>query len=370
MRGPLAEVRSRLTGWRRGERLPTWQDRASLRIKRPLWRRPAAWLIGLALAVVLVFALAAAWYVYSLTPLKPGAPARRVVISKGESPAGIARQLQQQGIIRDQRAFRVYLRLSGTQNSLKAGAYALSPAMSSVRVAEFLYQGKVNPLKVTIPPGLTLDGLAARLKEYGFDRADIQAALTGAYQGQLFAAKPPGSSLEGYVFPDTYEILPGDKVSVLLAKTFNQFDRQLAAGRFEERLAQRGLNLYQGITLASIVQQEVGDPAQQKMVAMVFENRLRSDMPLGADVTFIYAAKQLGVTPNPSLDSPYNTRIHKGLPPGPISNFNLSALEAVTAPAPGDYLYFVVGDNGVIHYARTLAEHEQNVKNFCQKGCQ
>ncbi len=366
----LNDIRRRLDGWKPWDDRPVGRAGASLSLRRPVWRRPATWSLALGIVLALAAAGAAGWYYYSLTPADPGAPARRVVIAKGETPSGIARQLQREGIIRNRQAFRLYIKLSGVQNHLKAGAYALSPSMSARTVADYLYQGRVTPLKITILPGLTLNELSDELRTYGFDRADIQASLSAAYQSQLFADKPAGTSLEGYVFPDTYEILPGDSVRSLLSKSFEQFSRQLAASDLTARLQSRGLNLYQAITLASIVQQEVGDPAEQKKVAMVFENRLKAGMTLGADVTFIYAAKQLGVAPSANLNSPYNTRINKGLPPGPIGNFNLSALEAVASPAPGDYFYFVAGDDKVIHYARTLAEHEQNIKNYCKKQCQ
>ncbi len=101
----------------------------------------------------------------------------------------------------------------------------------------------------------------------------------------------------------------------------------------------------------------------------MFYNRLKHNLPLGSDVTFIYAARQLGVTPSPDLNSPYNTRIHKGLPPGPISNMTISALEAVAHPAPGNYLFFVAGDDGTIHFARTAQEHEQNIQKYCHNLC-
>ncbi len=113
----------------------------------------------------------------------------------------------------------------------------------------------------------------------------------------------------------------------------------------------------------------MANPADQKQVAQIFYKRLGEDIPLGADATFVYAAKKLGVTPSVDLDSPYNTRVHAGLPPGPISTPGLSALQAVAQPAPGDYLYFVSGDDGQTYFARTQEEHEANAAQYCKVNC-
>jgi UPF0755 protein len=138
----------------------------------------------------------------------------------------------------------------------------------------------------------------------------------------------------------------------------------------------QGLSLYQGITLASIIQREVlsvggatTPTSDQQQVAQVFFSRLTIGMPLGSDVTFIYGAKKLGVEPISTLNSPYNTRIIAGLPPGPISSPGLTALIATAQPADGDYLYFVAGDDGTTHFGRTLVEHEQNVRQYCTIEC-
>ena len=138
---------------------------------------------------------------------------------------------------------------------------------------------------------------------------------------------------------------------------------------FENRLRAQGLSLRDGIILASIVQKEVSDVAVQPAVAQVFLKRLRENISLGSDVTFLYIAKKEGREPSIYDPSPYNTRQHKGLPPGPIANFNLAALEAVASPAAGDYLYFVAGDDGATHFARTEAEHKANIAAYCKKLC-
>jgi UPF0755 protein len=141
------------------------------------------------------------------------------------------------------------------------------------------------------------------------------------------------------------------------------------------------LNLYQGITLASVVQSELDcedkkTPERkercyqyQRTIAQIFLKRLREGTSLGSDVTFIYAANKQHIAPTVTIDSPYNTRLHPGLPPGPISSPGELALKAVANPTDTDYLFFIAGDDGLIYFAKTDAEHQKNIKNHCQIGC-
>ena len=145
----------------------------------------------------------------------------------------------------------------------------------------------------------------------------------------------------------------------------------------EEKFKARGLTLYQGITLASIIQREsigcgsgVETCEDQRKIASVFYNRLKANMPLGSDVTYQYIADKTGVERSPNLKSPYNTRIQKGLTPGPIASPSLSALNAAADPINSDYLYFLSGDDDITYFAKTNEEHEANVKAHCQKKCQ
>lgn len=137
----------------------------------------------------------------------------------------------------------------------------------------------------------------------------------------------------------------------------------------QSALAAQGLNVFQGITLASIVEQETSNSADQPIVAQVFLSRLKQNMSLGSDVTAIYASAIAGVKTNLNINSLYNTHLHTGLPPGPIGNFTADVLRAVAHPATTDYLYFVSGDDGIMHYSHTEAEHEAAVSQYCIKKC-
>ena len=130
------------------------------------------------------------------------------------------------------------------------------------------------------------------------------------------------------------------------------------------------MSLYQGITLASIIQREVNAEGDQRQVAQVFLLRLKDDISLGSDVTYQYIADKTGVPRDPGLDSPYNTRVVKGLPPGPISAPGRLALDAVANPATGDYKFFLSGDDDKTYFGRTQAEHEKNIADHCKMKCQ
>lgn len=311
-------------------------------------------------------------YQWALRPVEPQATGSvRFIISDGESSRDIAENLKQAGLIRSRTAFRIYTDLNDTKATLQAGSYALSRTMSVAAIVEHLSGGKTDEINITILPGMTLRDLAddtgdGSLVRQGYDAEDIELALTAEYDHPLLRGKPAGVSLEGYIYPETYRVLANADAQALFMRSFDEFYEVLQDHNLPDRLAARGLTLHQGLTLASIIQQEVKDEADQKQVAQVFLKRLAEDMELGSDPTFIYAAERDGRTPTINYDSPYNTRRNKGLPPGPIGTFNLSALLAVVDPAPGDYLYFAAGDDHVTRFATTLEEHERNVEQYGQ----
>ena len=137
----------------------------------------------------------------------------------------------------------------------------------------------------------------------------------------------------------------------------------------EQAFKKKGLSLYEGITLASIIQREVIGAEDQKLVAGIFYNRLAQGEPLGSDVTYQYAADKTGQERSPDLDSPYNTRRYKGLPPGPIAVPGESALMAAANPTKTDYIFFLSGDDDKTYFAETQAGHEENIKNHCAQKC-
>lgn len=309
------------------------------------------------------------WYTEALKPLSQQESRVRVTIPKGADVSQIGDLLEQKKVIKSARAFGRYVANSHNKNNLQAGTYAFSPSYSVQKIVGMLANGEVDSFNLTLTPGKRLDQIVASLTKAGFEKSQLDAALGKQYNHPLFAGKPATADLEGYIFPDTYHLDAETTSEKLLTTTFDTFWQQIQKEGLVEKLQAQGLNLYQGITLASIVQQEVTDYEDQQMVAQVFERRLKENMPLGADPTFRYASKKAGVPDAINIDSPYNTRRYKGLPPGPIGNFNIAALRAVANPSATDFLYFVAGDDGVTRFSKTQAEHEALTKQYCVELC-
>jgi UPF0755 protein len=329
------------------------------------------WIIGGFVALLVILTAAALmWYKTALTPVNAGDTARiRVEISSGSTPAMIAQELEGKKLIRSQLAFDIYTRLTGTRATLQAGTYSLAPSESTQAIVSHLVSGNVDHFSMTFLPGATLAENTAKLVKAGYTVEEVEAALKKTYDSPLFADKPASADLEGYIYGETYDFDSSATVEQILSKTFEQYYKVIQDNNLVEGFKAHGLNLYQGITLASIIQREVPGHGDQKQVAQVFYSRLGINMPLGSDVTYQYAAKKLGVEPSPSLDSPYNTRRYPGLPPGPIATPGVGALLAVANPSQGDYLYFLSGDDDVTYFARTNEEHEANIRDHCKVKC-
>lgn len=325
-----------------------------------------------------------AWYSMQLSPVDTGDTAMRTVsIESGSTPTMIATTLQEEGVIRSATAFLWYTRFEGVQNNLQAGAYRLSPSESTQEIVEHLTSGRVDTFNVTLYPGATLVDNSDRdeakkydvttaLKRAGFTDEQIQAGLAAdysEYNDTLFQGRPASADLEGYIFGETYNMPSDASVEDVLRTSFDHFWKVIEDNDLVSKYEEQGLNLYQGITLASIIQRESGgdDKAQ---IAQVFFLRYREGGMLGSDVTYQYITDKLGVPRDINYDSPYNTRIKTGLPPGPISSPGEVSLIAVGSPASTDYRYFLSGDDDVTYFARTYEEHMANIRNHCQQKCQ
>ena len=289
-------------------------------------------------------------------------------VKSGTDAVTISNNLESKGLIRNSQIFRLYLKDKQLLDKLQAGYYLLSPSMTSEEIAEVIVSGKVATRTIRIPPGLTLLKIKKYLVKSGFSSKEVDSALKAQYRGEIFASKPELASLEGLIFPDTYNIPLKSGPEELIQLSLDNFESKIS-DEMKTGIKENNLTLYEAITLSSIVQKEISNPKDQKQVAQVFLKRLEISMNLGSDVTFLYVAEQTGKKPNINVDSPYNTRRYPGLPPGPISNFNISALEAVSFPSDGDYLYFVAGDNGKTYFSKTLQEHEDYASKYCIELC-
>lgn len=346
---------------------------------RSTWKKVTYALIAAGLFVALVAGGAAAYYFSMIRPVSQDSRNIKVKIEDNTSIAQIGQLLKGKGLIRDERVFSVYTKMTGMGAKLKAGTYHLSPSESLAQIVEHITKGANDEFMLTFYPGATLRDTTDKdekkktdvktvLKRAGYDEKEIETALSKQYQHPLFQDKPASADLEGYVYGETYKFASEATVEDILKYTFDEYYAQIKKHDLIARFKDRGLNLYQGITLASIIQREVY-AQDMKQVAQVFYSRMSIDMPLGSDVTYQYAADKTGVERSVNLDSPYNTRRYGGLPPGPISTPGIDALRAVAEPADGDYLYFLSGDDNITYYGRTEAEHQSNIDNHCKEKC-
>lgn len=336
-------------------------------------KKPRKWLwfaVPLVIVALLVAAVIGAWgwYTDALKAKSQDETPVSLEVQSGASIEQVAQELEQKGVIKSSLAFSIYMKL-GEKNVIKTGNYLFAPNQPVEEIVNWLNEGRVSTRRVTILPGQTLKQIRETLVNDGFTQEAVDEALAKTYNHPVLADKPANATLEGYIYPETYFVTLSSAPDELIARSLDEFERVINENGLKEKLAARGFDLYEGITLASIIAKEVTNPEDQKQVSQVFQTRLERGIMLGSDVTYHYAADMLGIERAVNIDSPYNTRIHTGLPPGPIGNFNLPALLAVAAPAPGDYLFFVAGDDGTTHYSRTIQEHEENIRKYCQKLC-
>ena len=326
--------------------------------------------LGLLLTLIIAFVGAFLYYQQQLSAVDQKNTEKIVVtIKEGSTPSVIGSLLKEKGLIRSDAAFGLYTRLNGTQNNLQAGAYRLSPSESTPEIVAHLLSGKVDTFNITFLPGATLAQNREVLLKAGYTATEVDAGLSATYESPLFESKPAASDFEGYIYGETYKFGSDATVEDVLNYVFQVYATVLEKNNLAAQFKTQGLTVYEGITLASIIQRESigGDEPQ---IASVFYNRKVAGMPLGSDVTYQYAADKAGVARDTELNSPYNTRVVVGLPPGPIAAPGLNALKAVAAPAKTDYLFFLSGDDDITYYGRTLSEHESNIKAHCQAKCQ
>lgn len=235
---------------------------------------------------------------------------------------------------------------------------------------------KAESFKFTIRPGETIFDVKNSLIEVGYSADEATEALAADYNFAFLKERPAGATLEGFLYGETHEFYQGTPAKEVIETFLGEMDKVIRENNLEAAFANQGLSLFEGITLASVVQKEAGEGAQPT-VAQVFLSRLENNIMLGSDVTVSYALDIVdpertiyGANADAlTVDSCYNTRLYRGLPCGPISNPGLSALLAVANPSDTSYLYFLTGDDGLMYYSYTEDEHIQNVSEHCQSLC-
>lgn len=312
-------------------------------------------------AVFLMWFIPQAW---TSNP-KPDAPIVNVTVAQGDGSEKIAQLLEERGVITSSWAFERYASLDPAITRAKPGTYPLKFGMSFRSIVRILAIGpERDEVSITVPEGKTLVQEAEIIAKQGVSVSQAMAATDPAAWKQDFpwiASLPIGSTLEGYLFPNTYRVWRDQLPEGLIKKQLEEFDKRYP--EIEKEAKAQGKTVHEIVTLASIVEREVAGDADRKVVAGIFWRRLREGMPLQSDATVNYVTKAGRARPtlkDLEATSPYNTYRNKGLPPGPISNPGDAAIEAVLHPDDHGYRFFLTDENGKAYYARTFDEHKAN----------
>ncbi len=296
----------------------------------------------------------------------PNGDPRPFVIARGETASDIGQHLERDGVIRAAVAFEYVLYENGTQDSLQSGTYTVSPALSPRTLAKLFEKAPGEQTVLKIIEGWRLTEIAAAV-EKSFPKVSkgsfIAAAVVGDRKNAVLAGLDAKTSLEGFLFPDTYFMKPDATAAQIIDTLLDQFE-QRAGATLRAAAAQRKTSVYDLVKLASIVEREARDRAESPTIAGVYANRLRIGIKLDADPTIQYAKgdwKEL-ILADLKLDSPYNTYLNAGLPPTPIASPGQAALDAAANPATHDFLFFVAKNDGTGDhaFAKTIEEQEAN----------
>ena len=288
-----------------------------------------------------------------------------VTITKGEGITEIGHQLAAKHLIRNANAFMIYAKFGPAGGQLSTGTYAFKPSQTIIRMVGMMHAGEIATVSVPIVEGLNLTKTAHAVAVSSFASAtSFTDALDQTYTNAILSTRPAGTtSLEGLLAPGIYDMMINQTSHDLVAKMLDHFDQTTA--KYRALTAPQGLTFYQAVTLASLVELEAGNTTDRKMIAGVFLNRLRLGMKLQTDTSLIYITGRTTVTAaDTAIVSPYNTYLIAGLPPTPIDSPSLDAIDAVYHYTPSNYLYFVGGNDGKVHYAVTYAQHQANIAQY------
>ena len=309
---------------------------------------------------------AGGWLAWALgSPITPEGQ-KFVLLRPGFTTRRIANELQSAGVIRNARAF-VFWQYLHRKHSLKAGEYLFDKTANAIDVHKRLVRGDIYVHTVVIPEGFTMFDIAQAIQDAGLGPCQDFLNVATSNTALIADLDPEAKTLEGYLFPNTYEFTRTQSMQEMAAtmvKEFRQISREIGLVSTEPR------TIHQTVTMASIVEKETGTPEERPMVASIYYNRLAKNVALQADPSVIYAELLQGSYSGAlhhadmQFKSAYNTYTHVGLPPGPIANPGKTSLQAAMHPAVTDYFYFVADGNGHHRFAHTLEEHNRNVAAY------
>ena len=291
-----------------------------------------------------------------------------LVIEKGQTGSEIADMLFERGLIRSTQGFKLWLYLSGTNDKLQTGHYQIPNKVTVRELISLLQEGHVESIRVTIPEGYTVGDIAIVLEKNQIMKAKdfLAEAKTFVPYPYMKGTRPATYPVEGFLFPSTYEIPVGATPREVIQMMADEMNRYLTPAVKKQIQAQH-MSIHDFVTLASIVERESLFDADRPTIAGVFKKRLAHGIPLQSDATISYVlgyAKENVTIGDTQLQSPYNTYVSKGLPPGPIANPGKKSLDAVLHSENTDYLYFVADKEGHNHFSKTYEEHLAEVNKI------
>jgi UPF0755 protein len=315
------------------------------------------------LAVIVIFCgIAFAWVSRQLQPARAGDRTRvEVTIPAGSTASTVASRLAAAGIVESSYSVLLAAYLSGNASRLRPGVYELSAGESPQQILSIIVEGRSALNDVVIPEGFTLRQTADRLQERRLVDATEFLHLASEDGKSFHCADgftPPSNNLEGYLFPDTYQFTPGEPVRGVVQDMLDRFDTVVVSRHPDVR------DWSKPVIMASLIEREAEVEQDRPLIAAVLNNRLRIGMPLQVDATIEYALpehKTRIMYSDLRTPSPYNTYLHRGLPPGPICDPGLPSIEAALHPADVNYLYYVQGSGRTHLFSRTLAEQDHNI---------
>ncbi|WP_291956490.1 endolytic transglycosylase MltG [Mahella sp.] len=357
----------------------------SLPQPRPWWKKTLsqAAIFLISLAIVLGGLTLAGWELYQhyFGPMDPGSDEIiEVEIPLGSSTTKIANILEENKLVRSATVFRYYVDFSGNSDKLKAGIYKLKPSMTMSQMLEEMLTGKAMAATktFTVVPGSTVEGMANSLVKQGLikdTKRFLELAKSDEFDSYWFIADIENADkrrykLEGYLYPDTYQVYANADEEQIITKMLDQFEKVFSE-EYRQRAQELNMTVDQVVTLASIIEKEAGAKDFAK-VSAVFHNRIKKDMPLQSCATISYVKGQTILFASSSdikIESPYNTYKYKGLPAGPISNPGKNAIQAALYPEQSfidQYYYFAVSDPDTKEtvYSKTLEEHNKVVAKY------
>lgn len=329
--------------------------------------------VVISIVSVFLLTLGASFLVFRSFVQSPASEQKQEIVyevAPGRSFSSVAKDLEKLGLVRNAAFFSLFARIRGEASKMKVGEYAFQTNMSPGQVMQVLMSGKSIGRNFTIAEGLNIFEIAELIEKSGFGTAAEFLSLVRNPEFTQSLLGEKAESLEGYLFPETYQVTKYTDLKTLVQSMVQRFLSVYAP--LVEKAKVLGFTRQQVVTLASVIEKETGAPEERPLISSVFHNRLRKDILLQTDPTVLYAkARKVGTMveinitrADLKMEDAYNTYYRKGLPPGPIANPGQAALEAALSPAPSEFLFFVSQNNGTHIFSKDYKSHQNAVQQF------